>query len=208
MTPKKRTRRAVATGSAWAYWPVYVGVSLAVLLVTVGLTLAVQNSKRPEISETEEYAELPPPCWADREKQTTDVRVLESRDSQAAILPQITPEKVIPEMPLTAAKTAPEFIVPVTEPQTVAKAEPLKETCESVDLLPEQPVCASKLPTAKNESAVCSTNLPTAARNDPTYGTAIHFVSSPTVANRDALKEDKLVFVLHVSGNFEDPQFT
>jgi len=31
---------------------------------------------------------------------------------------------------------------------------------------------------------------------------------SPTVAAAQARKEEKLVFVLHVSGNFEDPRFT
>lgn len=41
-----------------------------------------------------------------------------------------------------------------------------------------------------------------------TYGTAIEFVKSPSVAATRAKKEQKLVFVLHVSGNFEDPKFT
>jgi hypothetical protein len=40
------------------------------------------------------------------------------------------------------------------------------------------------------------------------YGTAIEFLSRPTEAARQALHEDKLLFVLHVSGNFEDAKFT
>jgi len=40
------------------------------------------------------------------------------------------------------------------------------------------------------------------------YGTAVHFVDSPAEAAKQAKKEGKLVFVLHVSGNFEDPRFT
>ena len=40
------------------------------------------------------------------------------------------------------------------------------------------------------------------------YGTAVEFVESPTEAAKLAKKEGKLVFVLHVSGNFEDPRFT
>jgi hypothetical protein len=39
------------------------------------------------------------------------------------------------------------------------------------------------------------------------YGTTIEFVDTPTEAARKAKKEEKLVFVLHVSGNFEDPRF-
>jgi hypothetical protein len=39
-------------------------------------------------------------------------------------------------------------------------------------------------------------------------GTAVDFYDSPAIANRNALKDDKLVFVLHVAGNFEEPGFT
>jgi hypothetical protein len=37
------------------------------------------------------------------------------------------------------------------------------------------------------------------------FGTAVHFENSPSLAARKAKKEHKLVFVLHVSGIFEDP---
>ena len=40
------------------------------------------------------------------------------------------------------------------------------------------------------------------------YGTAIDFLESPSEAAKKAAAEEKLVFVLHVSGNFEDPKFT
>jgi hypothetical protein len=40
------------------------------------------------------------------------------------------------------------------------------------------------------------------------HGTSVVFVDSPSEAARQALKEEKLVFVLHVSGLFEDPRFT
>jgi len=40
------------------------------------------------------------------------------------------------------------------------------------------------------------------------YGTAVQFVKSPSEAARLALKQEKLVFVLHVSGLFENPDFT
>ncbi len=39
-------------------------------------------------------------------------------------------------------------------------------------------------------------------------GTSIEFFDTPKEAARQALKDQKLVFVLHVSGNFEDPRFT
>lgn len=40
------------------------------------------------------------------------------------------------------------------------------------------------------------------------FGTAVEFVGTPSEAARKALKEEKLVFVLHVSGIFEDPTLT
>jgi hypothetical protein len=40
------------------------------------------------------------------------------------------------------------------------------------------------------------------------YGTAVRFLSRPPDAARQALRESKLLFVLHVSGNFEDAKFT
>jgi hypothetical protein len=40
------------------------------------------------------------------------------------------------------------------------------------------------------------------------YGTSVEFVSTPSDAAREAKKDQKLVFVLHVSGHFEDPKFT
>jgi hypothetical protein len=40
------------------------------------------------------------------------------------------------------------------------------------------------------------------------YGTSIEWAESPNDAAKKARAEEKLVFVLHVSGNFEDPRFT
>jgi hypothetical protein len=40
------------------------------------------------------------------------------------------------------------------------------------------------------------------------YGTQIEFTDSPADAAKKAKKEGKLVFILHVSGHFEDPRFT
>jgi len=52
-------------------------------------------------------------------------------------------------------------------------------------------------PAAKAEEGTCGS-----------HGTRIDFVDTPQQAAKIAKKEQKLVFVLHVSGNFEDPRFT
>jgi hypothetical protein len=41
-----------------------------------------------------------------------------------------------------------------------------------------------------------------------TYGTSVQWTGSPSDAADKAKKEEKLVFVLHVSGYFEDANFT
>jgi hypothetical protein len=40
------------------------------------------------------------------------------------------------------------------------------------------------------------------------FGTQVDFVGTPSEAARKARAEEKLVFVLHISGHFEDPRFT
>ena len=40
------------------------------------------------------------------------------------------------------------------------------------------------------------------------YGTSVHFEKSPKEAAKKAAKEEKLVMVLHVSGLFEEPDYT
>src|SRR5260370_34988760 len=48
MSPRKGARpRKMFNGAWWAYWPVILGSSLAILLVAAGLTVAVQTPKRP-----------------------------------------------------------------------------------------------------------------------------------------------------------------
>jgi hypothetical protein len=49
---------------------------------------------------------------------------------------------------------------------------------------------------------------PIGKATDRCHGTAIAFEDNPGMAAKKAKKEEKLVFVLHVSGNFEDPRFT
>lgn len=55
---------------------------------------------------------------------------------------------------------------------------------------------------AADESPSCATC------GKQTYGTSIRWAGSPSEAAHKAREEEKLVFVLHVSGYFEDPAFT
>ena len=47
-----------------------------------------------------------------------------------------------------------------------------------------------------------------ARRPGDLHGTSVLFLNNPAEAAHAALKEQKLLFIVHLSGNFEDPQFT
>ena len=58
-------------------------------------------------------------------------------------------------------------------------------------------------------SAAVADDSPTCKKcGKESYGTSIVWAGSPSDAADKAKKEEKLVFVLHVSGYFEDPKFT
>ncbi len=61
---------------------------------------------------------------------------------------------------------------------------------------------AAAIPARADESPNCT------SCGKETYGTSIVWAGSPAEAAKRAEKEEKLVFVLHVSGEFEDPKFT
>ena len=50
--------------------------------------------------------------------------------------------------------------------------------------------------------------VPVVRHPTESYGTQVDFLGIPEEAAEQARREKKLLFVLHVSGNFEDPHFT
>jgi len=63
---------------------------------------------------------------------------------------------------------------------------------------PEEPVPSSAVQYPITQS--CSART--------THGTNVNFLSTPTEAARKARENNKLTFLLHISGNFEDTDFT
>ncbi len=63
-------------------------------------------------------------------------------------------------------------------------------------LLAPVPQCAKAPPVAEGSPA------------GETYGTQVLFLNNPAVAEEAAQRERKLLFVMHISGNFEDSCFT
>jgi hypothetical protein len=56
--------------------------------------------------------------------------------------------------------------------------------------------------------ALAPIGLAAAPESCSQHGTSIDFYSTPSKAATAALKAEKLLFVLHVSGHFEDPGLT
>ena len=95
------------------------------------------------------------------------------------------------ETPTTAAVRPPEPV-----PVAAVPAEPsLLPVAEPAPLPVDEPV---RRPLVE---------APARADAD-TYGTAVRFLNNPAEAARQAVWEKKLLFVLHLSGNLEDKQFT
>jgi hypothetical protein len=93
-----------------------------------------------------------------------------------------------------------------------APANPRPETVST----PEDRTILSSIFRSPHDPAIATTSAVADSAPDPacsqrvreSYGTAIEFLSQPTEAARQALHDNKLLFLLHVSGNFEEAKFT
>lgn len=106
--------------------------------------------------------------------------------------------------PATAASTPP-LPLPMTSPavhrstRSDVLVNHIPRDEETPPLLPPpapEPQCAKASPVAE------------AAPAGETYGTQVLFLNNPAVAEETAQREKKLLFVMHISGNFEDSCFT
>lgn len=120
-------------------------------------------------------------------------------------------------VPQTVTETAYRPPAPTSEPTDVSETIEVPETD-----LPASPVEPGQArprsmisPVGASDSAPAVAAVPDPGLADAArpprcdrFGTAIDFVRSPSVACRQAAREQKLVMVLHLAGNFDDPGFT
>jgi hypothetical protein len=92
---------------------------------------------------------------------------------------------------------------PVTAPFVAPPAAAVK-----LALAPPEPVAPPPPAPVVPDEAVCMADEGTACGVPQTYGTSVAFLATPAEAARQARREQKLLFVLHISGNFEDSRFT
>jgi hypothetical protein len=115
---------------------------------------------------------------------------------QEALATQPSPDEDQVETPAAEPASAPK--------QAVAKVE--RQRAEEVRPAPAAPPVTPVQ--VEQERAAAPLEAPAGKPPTALLGTTVEFVDNPQLAARTAAREGKLLYVLHVSGNFEDPQFT
>lgn len=180
------------------YWPVLAGSSLALIAVVAGLVLAFNYLERPADDEIVAASAL-------------------STAPATAVAPPLAltqPSSDTPK-PATVKFAEPKSSPTAAVAKTLAPSSAVKKD-SSGSTVPRLPEAALDdgigIEIAKDGTKPAGKALPEELPGKlpkcETYGTAINFVRSPLLAAKLAQTEDRLVFTLHVSGNFEDPGFT
>ena len=109
----------------------------------------------------------------------------------------------------SSAEERPPFASNPTPPATKLIAPVVVERTVTVNEN-QIPAPVSPAPTSPLRSASLEPPLAekTSERAKVSYGTSVKFVSNPDEAVGQAQREQKLLFTLHISGNFEDARFT
>lgn len=184
---EQQISRPVRAGWLPGYWPVVAGSGIALLVVCACLALAVAFMPKTERTV---LAKGPP----------IEPTIVMAATPVAATFPAAAPRPIPQAPPSPEPPPAPRNVLPplpaVERPSIQPPVDKILEDIEPIKVkapplaLPAEPAELQTLPIVES------------------FGTAVHFVRSPQVANRQAQAEDKLAFILHVSGNFEDPGFT
>jgi hypothetical protein len=167
-------------------WPVIAGAGAFCTVFITGLTLAAVLMSR---SPVEEKRTRPLPLL-------TAAPLVSPLDRSP---PKTEPDEAIPPLEVTLIDLAPPLPQP-PRPESgleqiamnAAASVPLTASHSWTPAPPPEPVAA----------------LAAATRPPVTCGTSVEFVTNPMLAARQAEQEHQLLFLLHVSGDFEDPGFT
>ena len=178
-------------------WPVVGVTGLCCLFLTAALTVIMYHQTQLVAARKERAAAI-----ASTHKQSgsstgdaTTARLSVPADAAPAEHPASRPVE----------GNAPKY--PEENPAAVAVAKTgIQEPGETTDILRQE----LRWPL---ESLIEEPGLIVQAKESPggcggDYGTSVKFVKDPREAFRRAGKENKIVFLLHLSGNFEDANFT
>jgi hypothetical protein len=177
--------KAAALGRLSVHWPAVAAAGLACTLVIVSLIACLPA--RAERTPAEDLAELPTASLPGIPLPSTPDPV-----------PEPIVVSLVPESPPPPPAFAP------------AEAKPFRVAAASESAPPEQTAQPEEVVAAPPalEPAANPVPPPAPPPDDWRLGTAVTFVSNPEVAAEQAKKDKKLLFLLHVSGNFEASCFT
>jgi hypothetical protein len=192
--PISHARRAPeGSPQPFIYWPFVLAAASVALVLVVGLTAVLARVKiRPAVHQAE-----PPVAQADGAAESDGDL---GTPPQVPSSPEATAEAAAPAQP-AAANRAPQ------------QAEPAQSALR-LGASPGAAVGTARTPSVPREDRVADPLLPPpedsikAERAGENYGTQVAFLSSPAKASKQAVQDQKLMFVLHISGNFEDAKFT
>jgi hypothetical protein len=177
-----------------------VGMALGLLLIA-GLTLAALALRPREA--------VPTPSFL-----SSSVAQVEIRPASVVAPTGKEEAPAAPSKSEAAAEAPAKALEPVIRagesPPALPQAPPasVEAARETLELLPPVEPARAPLPPPAAATVAEAKAAPAAEPDSGTCGTAVAFVGSPVQAARRAAEEGKLVFTLHVSGNFEDPGFT
>jgi hypothetical protein len=132
--------------------------------------------------------------------------ILPPRRALATAAVELQAAEVTPDLPAPEQIPAPAL---VSSASTAKLADNLPTA--AMVKAPVAPAIPAEEPAAARVDAQPFAFVPETPTSNTTcnqYGTKVDFYDTPTLAAGHAVKEQKLLFVLHVAGNFEEPGFT
>ena len=124
------------------------------------------------------------------------------------------PVEPSPELAVLASAPAPAVKAETPAPSPVAPAAFAPAAVTPVSHVNRQDVVLNRLPLIEEAPPPLPPPVrepaaeAAAPANGETYGTNVLFLNNPAAAAEEARRDDKLLFVMHISGNFEDSCFT
>ena len=188
-----------AQGQCFISWPVVAAAGVLSLAVVTGLAATAWVASRSVAPANESMPALKAPVHQAVSFPIVANPVRLNEENQDASLlsgtaPTLTSPSAPEKDPDSPASTAESAHIP--ERPEARETDPLSACTHPPTLTPaERPLSAQRVMVRTRHSC-------------ETYGTNVAFMSSPAEAGRQALCDKKLLLVLHVSGNFEDAQFT
>lgn len=192
------------------YWQPVAATALVVIAAALTLVLTLPGSKKPEAAE--EVARKIEPSSGPVISVVLPAKSLPLPGPKVAVPPAEASPLVMAPLKAPSVEVPP-LDAPGPAEKSVAKTSGPEEETTSVVKPgpgPDFPVASIRVP----EPPALDSLPPLLIEDAPakevteTFGTAVTFSRNLVLAKEAAKKERKLLFVLHVSGNFEDSGFT